>query len=80
MTIEGETRDYAGRHFCPRWGSAGFARSGDEIEIHLGTLDTPDQCAPTYELWTVWREGWLPPFTALRHFERDRVSGSRSEG
>ena len=27
VTIEGETRDYAGRFFCPRCGSSVFARS-----------------------------------------------------
>ena len=36
VTVEGETRDYAGRHFCPRCGSSVFARAGDEVEVHLG--------------------------------------------
>ena len=62
VTIEGETRDYAGRFFCPRCGSSVFARSADEIEVNLGSLDAPDQLRPTYELWTVRRESWLPPF------------------
>lgn len=61
VTISGETRDYTGRHFCPRCGSSVFARSADEIEVHLGTLDAPDQFIPTYECWTVRREHWLPP-------------------
>ena len=56
VTIEGETRDYAGRNFCPRCGSSVFAFSGDEIEIHLGALDAPDQLTPTYECWSVRRE------------------------
>ncbi len=43
--------DYNGRNFCPRCGSSVFARSGDEIEVHLGALDAPDQFAPTYECW-----------------------------
>ena len=46
VTIEGETRDYAGRHFCPRCGSSVFARGGDEIEVHLGALDAPTSCNP----------------------------------
>ena len=62
MTIEGETRDYAGRFFCPRCGSSVFSRSADEIEVNLGSLDAPDQLKPTYELWTIRRESWLPPF------------------
>ena len=80
MTIEGETRDFAGRCFCPRCGSSVFGRSGDEIEVHLGALDTPDQLKPTYELWTVRREAWLPPFPIARHYERDRGRTVRSEG
>jgi len=79
VTIEGETRDYAGRHFCPRCGSSVFARAGDEIEVHLGALDAPDRFLPTYENWTIRREAWLPPFPLARHYERDRTSGSRFE-
>ena len=79
VTIEGETRDYAGRHFCPRCGSSVFARSGDEIELHLGALDAPDQLMPTYECWTVRREAWLPVFPTTRTCTRDRESTDRSE-
>src|SRR3546814_8351001 len=35
VTIDGETRDYAGRFFCPRCGSSVFGRSADEIEVNL---------------------------------------------
>ena len=49
VTIEGETRDYAGRFFCPRCGSSLFGRTADEIEVNLGSLDAPDQLVPTYE-------------------------------
>lgn len=72
VTVKGETRDYEGRHFCPRCGSSVFGRSGDEVEIHLGALDAPDQLAPDYELWTVRRESWLPAFPVERRYERDR--------
>ena len=72
VTVEGETRDCAGRHFCPRCGSSVFGRSGDEVEVNLGALDTPNQLVPTYELWTVRRESWLPPFPLEEHYERDR--------
>lgn len=78
MTVEGETREYAGRHFCPRCGSSVFGRSDDEIEVNLGTLDAPDQFVPTYELWTVRREAWLPPFPLANHYARDRESTDRS--
>ena len=72
VTITGDTRDYEGRFFCPRCGSSVFSRYEDEIEIYLGTLDTPDQLTPTYESWTVRRESWLPPFPLDRHYERNR--------
>ncbi|WP_237154967.1 GFA family protein [Oryzibacter oryziterrae] len=79
VTVAGETGDYAGRHFCPRCGSSVFSRSGDEIEVHLGSFDEPDRFQPTYELWTIRRESWLPPFPLARHYERDRDSAGRSE-
>jgi hypothetical protein len=72
VTIEGDTRDYAGRHFCPRCGSSVFSRSGDEVEVHLGALDAPDRFVPTYETWTIRRESWLPPFPLAQRFPRDR--------
>ena len=68
----GETRSYQGRHFCPRCGSSVFSVSGDEIEINLGALDAIDQFRPTYELWTIRRESWLPPFAGLRPYSRNR--------
>jgi hypothetical protein len=79
VAISGETRDYAGRHFCPRCGSPVFSRSGGEVEVNLGSLDAPDRFMPTYELWTVRREAWLPPFPLARHYERDRPAVSRVE-
>ncbi len=71
VEITGQTNEYAGRHFCPRCGSSVFARTGDEIEVHLGALDAPDQLTPTYELWTIRREGWLPPFPGMDRRDRD---------
>jgi hypothetical protein len=70
----GETRDHLGRCFCPRCGSSVFARSEDEIEVHLGSLDAPDQLKPTYESWIVRRESWLPPFPLERRYDRSRPS------
>lgn len=79
VTIEGETREYQGRHFCPRCGSSVFAHSDDEIEVHLGTLDAPNQFVPTYENWIVRRETWLPPFPLAHHYERNRETTGRSD-
>jgi hypothetical protein len=79
VTITGETRDYRGRAFCPRCGSSVYSRSGDEVEVSLGALDAPDQLKPTYELWTIRRESWLPPFPLAKRFARDRDGTSRTE-
>ena len=80
VSVTGETGAYAGRHFCPRCGSSVFSRTGDEIEVNLGSLDTPDQFIPIYEMWTVRREGWLPAFAVAWRYERDREGTGRSEG
>jgi hypothetical protein len=79
VTVSGETRDYKGHFFCPRCGSSVFGRVADEIEINLGSLDAPDQLIPTYEIWTLRRESWLPPFPFARAYERDRDATSRFE-
>ena len=72
VTITGETSDHKGRNFCPVCGSSVFARTGDEIEVHLGALDEPGLFKPDYECWTVRREPWLPAFPVSGRFERDR--------
>ena len=72
VTIVGDTGAYQGRHFCPRCGSSVFNRFGDEVEVHLGTLDSPDQLTPTYQCWAIRRESWLPPFPLKRSYPRDR--------
>jgi hypothetical protein len=79
VTVEGETRGYAGRYFCSTCGSPVFGRSGDEIEVNLGSLDAPDQFVPTYELWTVRREKWLPLFPLEHRYEHDREGEGRTE-
>jgi hypothetical protein len=79
VRTEGETRAYAGRHFCPRCGSSVFATSGADIEVHLGTLDAPDRFIPTYEAWTIRRETWLPAFPLARRYARDRAAAGRSD-
>ncbi|MCF6370799.1 GFA family protein [Rhizobium halophilum] len=79
VTIEGETSEFRGRHFCPRCGSSVFAVSDDEIEVALGALDAPDQFTPSYELWTIRRESWLAPFALKHHYERDRDGTGRTE-
>ena len=79
VTIEGRTSEFRGRHFCPHCGSSVFARSGDKVEVHLGSLDAPDQLTPTYECWTIRRESWLPPFPVAWRYGRDREASVPSE-
>jgi hypothetical protein len=79
VTVTGEAHDFQGRHFCPACGSPVFARTGDEIEVNLGALDQPDQFRPTYELWTCRREAWLPAFSGMRQYSKDREGSGRRE-
>ena len=79
VTVTGKPAEFRGRYFCPACGSSVFGRSGDEIEIPLGTLDAPNRMTPTYELWVHRREGWLPTFNVTRRYERDRTGTGRTE-
>ena len=79
VTVTGPTSSYQDRHFCPVCGGSPFSRWQDEIAFHIGALDEPSQFQPTYELWTIRREDWLPKIPTLRHYERDRGEG-RTEG
>ena len=63
VSVTGESRDYQGRHFCPRCGSSVFAITADEIDVF----------SPAYEVWTIRRESWLPSFEGLCRFERNRM-------
>ena len=79
VSITGETREYRSRHFCPTCGSSVFGRTGDEIEVTLGALDEPSRFRPTYELWTIRREDWLPEFPWMRRYEKDRENSAHEE-
>ncbi|PJE31860.1 Uncharacterized conserved protein [Pseudooceanicola antarcticus] len=80
VEITGDSRAYEGRHFCPTCGSSVFARTGDEVELHLGALDSPSVFAPDYELWTSRREAWLPPFPVSASHPGDRPEDSGKSG
>jgi hypothetical protein len=77
VTVSGTPQSYESRYFCPRCGSPVYAVFGDEIGVNLGAFDTPDAFRPTYELWTIRREGWLPPFLHLRPFPQNRTYPGR---
>ena len=78
VQITGQVSDYKGRCFCTVCGSSVFARSGDEIEVHLGVLDDPNRFQPTYDNWAIRREDWLPELP-IRHHMRDREGTGRQE-
>jgi hypothetical protein len=79
VRVSGITREFRTRNFCPTCGSPLFDRFGDELELHVGCLDAPDQLEPTYESWMIRREAWLPAFQLANHYERDRTSTGRSD-
>lgn len=79
VRVEGETGDYEGRVFCPRCGSPVLGHFGDEIGINLGAFDDIDQFQPTYELWTIRREGWLPEFPLKHRYKGNREGKGRHE-
>jgi hypothetical protein len=71
VSIDGETRGYAGRFFCPRCGSSVFALSVDEIEVNGGL-------SPNLRAFSPSTHG---PFAA--HDERNRLKSAlvtRGEG
>lgn len=71
VTITGETGAYEGRQFCQRCGSSVFSRTGEEVEVHLGILDDGDDLVPTYELWGIRRNRWLPSIPGSEVFARN---------
>ncbi|MEY4981749.1 MAG: hypothetical protein RIR62_15 [Pseudomonadota bacterium] len=77
VAVTGHLADYDGRCFCPVCGSSVLGRSGDEVEVNLGTLDEIDLFRPTYELWTIRREGWLPAFAGMAGHAGDRDAPAR---
>lgn len=79
VTVTGVTGEYRGRYFCPTCGSPVFGRWDDEIGVNLGALDEVDRFRPSYELWTIRREGWLPEFVGVKGYERDRLGEGREE-
>ncbi len=79
VRVSGEPQMYDGRCFCATCGSRVFNRSGDELELHLGALDDINVFQPTYELWTIRRESWLPAFPVEHRYERDRPGEERRQ-
>lgn len=79
VTVTGNPAEYQRRFFCSRCGSPVYAHFDDEIGVNLGALDAPDRFRPTYELWTIRRESWLPPLPGGRAYSGNREGTGRSE-
>jgi hypothetical protein len=87
VTIEGEVLTFASsdkgrRYACRICGSPIHSQYGrpDEIYRSLGSFDEPTPWPPTYELWTIRREAWLPEFPSIvRRYETDRPEWRRTE-
>ena len=79
VTVTGETGEYEGRFLCAKRSSPVFGRFGDEVGVNLWALDEPDRLKPTFELWTVRREAWLPEFAGVRGYEGNRVGEGSGE-
>lgn len=63
----------------PTCGSRVFNQSGEEVEVNLGSFDDINEFQPSYELWTIRHEDWLPAFPVAHRYERDRPEEGRGE-
>jgi hypothetical protein len=62
------------RSFCPDCGTGLFYRNAELlpnlVEVQLATLDHPDVLAPTMQIQTAERLGWMTHIDELPAFER----------
>jgi hypothetical protein len=67
---------------CASCGAQIYSTYGrdDEFYLYPGSFDEIGRFAPTYELWTIRREPWLPAFpSVIRRYEKSRPQWSRKE-
>jgi hypothetical protein len=87
VTVEGEVITFASsenvrRYACRKCGAQIYSTYGrdDEFYLYPGSFDDPSVFAPTYELWTITREPWLPAFPSVKHrYEKSRPQWRRRE-
>jgi hypothetical protein len=87
VTITGNVDVFASsepgrRYFCPACGSPVWSHysRADEMYVYPGSFDETGIWQPTYELWTIRREPWLPAFpSVVNRYEKDRPKWSRTE-
>jgi hypothetical protein len=87
VAVEGEVIAFASsenvrRYACRACGAQIYSTYGrdDELYLYPGSFDVPGLFAPTYELWTMRREPWLPEFPSVIHrYEKSRPKWRRRE-
>ncbi|HUU25383.1 MAG TPA: GFA family protein [Methyloceanibacter sp.] len=87
VTVSGEVIEFASsepvrRYACRECGAPVYSTYGreDEFYVYPGSFDEPGLFAPTYELWTLRREAWLPAFPSVKHrYEKNRPQWRRRE-
>ena len=80
--IEFASSEHARRYSCASCGAPVYSTWGrdDEFYLYPGSFDETGLFAPTYELWTIRREQWLPEFpSVVSRYERDRPQWKRTE-
>jgi hypothetical protein len=79
LKVEGETKEYSSsengrRHFCPKCGTSLFYTNDaifpGKVDVQTATLDDPDSMAPTVQVQTAERIGWMEGHHELPGFER----------
>ena len=74
--------EHGRRYFCPACGSQVWSQYSrpDEMYVYPGSFDETGLWQPTYELWTIRRDPWLPGFPSIiSRYEKDRPKWSRTE-
>ncbi len=87
MSVDDEVIAFASsenvrRYACASCGAPVHSTYGwaDEFYLHPGSFDEIGVFEPTYELWTIRREPWLPEIPNVkRRYEKSRLQWHRRE-
>ena len=87
VSVDGEVITFAStehvrRYACASCGAPVYSTYGrtDEFYLHPGSFDDIGVFEPTYELWTIRREPWLPEIPSVKHrYEKSRPQWRRRE-
>jgi hypothetical protein len=87
VSVDGDVIAFAStehvrRYACAACGAPVYSTYGrtDEFYLHPGSLDDIGGFEPTYELWTIRREPWLPEIPSVKYrYEKSRPKWRRHE-